>query len=120
MNEKEIVELIKQMSGAETISKDGIYTNEGSPSWKAYRNAQRLTDTSAIPILNSLLGRSKDRDTREHIYFILGKIGENSGDRRVVTVLLQSLEEETNKYLKERILDQLAGQKNVEECSLIC
>ncbi|MDQ0483978.1 HEAT repeat domain-containing protein [Guptibacillus hwajinpoensis] len=114
MNEKEVVELIKQMSGAETISKDGIYTNEGSPSWKAYRNAERLTDVSAIPILNSLLGESKDRETRENIYFILGKIGENTGDKRVVTVLLQSLEEETNKYLKGRILDQLAGQKNVE------
>jgi HEAT repeat protein len=121
VDEKELLELIKQMSESDSIynEKDGYYTNEGSPSWNARRKAEQLTDTSVIPFLNNLLEKSKDRATRENIYFILGKIGENTGDERVVDILLKWLEKETNKCAIESILKRIAEQKNVKDCSTI-
>lgn len=121
MDEKDLLELIKQMSESDSIynEKEGYYTNEGSPSWNARRKAEQLTDTSVIPFLNNLLEKSKDREIRENIYFILGKIGENTGDERVVDILLIWLEKETNKFTLESILRRIAEQKNVKDCSTI-
>ncbi|WP_437833805.1 hypothetical protein ACQRXC_22890 (plasmid) [Niallia taxi] len=38
MNKKELLDLINEMDGEDTIYKeeDGTYTNEGAPSWNAY------------------------------------------------------------------------------------
>ncbi|XEC95981.1 HEAT repeat domain-containing protein [Paenibacillus tarimensis] len=121
MDQKELLELIKQMSEADTIydEKEGYYTNEGSPAWIARRKAEKLTDSSVIPFLAQLLEKCKDKETRENIYFILGKIGENTGDSRVADSLLKWLETETNKYTLQHILNQIAEQKNIQDCSPI-
>lgn len=121
MDENDLLELIKQMSEADSIynEKEGYYTNEGSPSWIATRKAEQLTDTGMIPFLNNLLEKSMDSETRGNIYFILGKIGENTGDERVVTILLKRLKVETNKYMLETILEQIADQKEVLDYSPI-
>ncbi|SMQ81000.1 HEAT repeat-containing protein [Bacillus sp. OV166] len=119
MDEKELLELIKQMSETDTIYKEGYYTSEDSPSWNAYRKAEQLTDANLIPFLNNLLEKSKDRETRKDIYFILGKIGKNTGDKRISTSLIKWLETETNKYLLEEILNRIAEQRNIQECSPI-
>ena len=76
MDEKELLDLIKQMSDFDSIydEKEGYYTSEGSPAWIATRKAEQLTDTSIIPFLNNLLEKNYDKETRGNIYFILGKI----------------------------------------------
>lgn len=121
MDQKELLELIKQMSEADSIynEKNGYYTSEGSPAWIARRKAEQLTDTSVIPFLNNLLKKSKDKETRGNIYFILGKIGENTGDSRVADILLKRLDIETNKYTLHQILNQIAEQRNIQDCSPI-
>ncbi|WP_419880536.1 HEAT repeat domain-containing protein [Peribacillus sp. B-H-3] len=121
MVEKELLDLIKEMSGSDTIynESEGYYTSEGSPSWIAFRRAEQLTDVDNISFLNNLLENSKDRKTRENVYFILGKIGTNTGDRRVADILLKRLEKETNKYSIEEILSRIAEQRNVKDCSPI-
>ncbi|USK68530.1 HEAT repeat domain-containing protein [Peribacillus asahii] len=122
MDEKELLELIKQMSSDEIElvydKKMKLYVSEG-PSWNAYRKAEQLTDITVIPFLNNLLEKIKDKKVRDNIYFILGKIGENTGDERVVNILLKRLEVETNKYTLETILDQIANQKDVPDYSPI-
>lgn len=121
MDQKELLELIKQMSEADSIydEKKGYYTSEGSPAWIARRKAEQLTDSSVIPFLTHLLEKSKDKEIRGNIYFILGKIGENTGDRRVADCLLKWLDTETNKYTLQQILNQIAEQRNIQDCSPI-
>jgi HEAT repeat protein len=117
VDENNLLELIKQMSESDSIynEKEGYSTNEGSPSWNAFRKAEQLTDTTVIPFLKNLLEKSKDRETRENIYFTFGKIGVNTGDKRVVDILLKRLEVETNKYTLEMILDRIAEQEDVSD-----
>ncbi|MEC2074869.1 HEAT repeat domain-containing protein [Metabacillus fastidiosus] len=119
MNEKELIKLIEQMSEAGLIynEEEEYYTNEGAPSWNAVRKAEQLEDTSFIPFLNDLLEKSKDIEMRKNIYFILGKIGNNTGDERVVNILLKCLEVEMNKYILESVLDGIADQKNIPDYS---
>ncbi|PGM49019.1 HEAT repeat domain-containing protein [Bacillus sp. AFS053548] len=114
MDEKELLNLIQKMADK------GSYTSsDDSPSWHAYRKAEQITDTSVIPFLNNLLEKSKDKDIRNNIYFILGKIGGNTGDERVVQILLKSLERETDKYVLSSVLERISEQKIVKDCSTI-
>ncbi|MGE7771398.1 HEAT repeat domain-containing protein [Viridibacillus arvi] len=114
MVERELLKLIEKMADR------GSYTSsEDSPSWNAYRKAREITDISVIPFLNNLLEKSKDREIRDGIYFILGKIGENTGDERVVEILLKWLEKETDKYTLSSVLGRISEQKIVKECSAI-
>ncbi|MCM3317311.1 HEAT repeat domain-containing protein [Rummeliibacillus stabekisii] len=119
MTEKELLNLINDMASDEHIYKEESFTNEDSPSWLAYRQAEELEDITMIPYLANLLEKTKDRETRMHIYFILGKIGTNTEERHVADILLKGLETETNKYVLEQILNALAEQRNVEEYSTI-
>jgi hypothetical protein len=83
MVEKELLELINQMSAVDSIydEKEGYYTNEGSPAWNATRIAESLKDTTFIPFLSDLLEKSKNETIKRDIYFTLGKIGVNTGDK---------------------------------------
>ncbi|MGK7379738.1 HEAT repeat domain-containing protein [Planococcus sp. 1R117A] len=121
MNEKDLLELIKQMSATDFIvdERDGSYTSEDSPSWKAYRKAEQLNDPTVLPFLDALLERSKHADLRRNIYFILEKIGENTGDERTTAILLKWLEKERDRYALESILRGIAEQKNLIDCSTV-
>ncbi|WP_366816512.1 hypothetical protein, partial [Streptomyces sp. NPDC013433] len=90
VNEIELLNIINDMNGANTIynEMDGTYSSKGSPSWNAYQKARSLTDTSYISFLSDLLEKSKKESIKRNIYFMLGKIGENTGDKRVVEILL--------------------------------
>jgi len=121
MDEKELLELINEMSGVDSIydEKEGYYTSEGSPAWNATRIVEKLTDTTFIPFLCDLLEKSKNETIKSDIYFTLGKIGVNTGDRRVADILLKRLEAETNKYTLEMILERIAEQEDVPDCLAI-
>lgn len=51
MSEKELLELIKKMSERDN------YSSDESPSFKAYRKAEQLTDVHHISFLQSLLNK---------------------------------------------------------------
>lgn len=118
MDEKELLDLINEMSGVDSVydEKEGYYTNEGSPAWNATRIAEKLTDTTFIPFLYDLLEKSKNETIKRDIYFTLGKIGVNTGDKRVADILLKRLGAETNKYTLEMILERIAEQEDVPDC----
>ncbi len=121
MNKKELLDLINEMDGEDTIYKeeDGTYTNEGAPSWNAYEKVWELTDTTYISYLIDMLKTSKKESLKSNIYFALGKIGVNTGDKRVVDILLKQIDKETNKHTLERILMSIEEQAVIPEASSI-
>lgn len=122
MNNQQLLELLYQMSGQELMYRENerSWTNEGTPAWNATRTAESLTDTAVIPFLRRLLEEnSKEESFKRNIYFMLGQIGSNTGDTRVVDVLIERLDMETNKYTLSSILDQIAEQDKVPECTPI-
>lgn len=112
MDEKQLLDLIKVMSIEETYS-----SSDESPSFQAHRIAEKITEVTHIPFLYSLLEKSKDKEIRSSIYFILRKIGENTGDKRVFDILFQRLQVETDNYLLMTILEGIDEQEHVvEDC----
>lgn len=118
VNERELLSIINEMDGPDTIYNEmqGVYTSEGSPSSIAYNKARSLTDTTLISFLSDLLEKSKKESIKRNIYFILGKIGENTGDKRVVEILLQRIGIETNKYTLDTILERIEEQEVIPDC----
>ncbi|UPO89990.1 HEAT repeat domain-containing protein [Niallia sp. Man26] len=118
VNERELLSIIREMDGPGTIYNEmqGVYTSEGSPSSIAYNKARSLTDTTLISFLSDLLEKSKKESIKRNIYFILGKIGENTGDKRVVEILLQRIGIETNKYTLDTILERIEEQEVIPDC----
>ncbi|MGI2326860.1 hypothetical protein [Planococcus sp. YIM B11945] len=96
MNEKDLVEMIKQMSEKDSLENEGEkgYINDDTLSWNAHRKAEQLSDPNVIPFLDDLLEKSKNGEIRRKIYYILGKIGKNTGNKYAVNVLLKWLEKE--------------------------
>lgn len=113
------MELIYDMSGEDRVhhENEGYSTNIGSVAWNTTRKAEKLTNTSFIPFLATQLEKIKNETIKRDIYFTLGKIGENTGDKRVVGILLKRLEVETNKYTLEMILDRIYDQEEVPDCT---
>ncbi len=118
VNERELLSIINEMDGPDTIYNEmqGVYTSEGSPSSIAYNKARSFTDTTLISFLSDLLEKSKKESIKRNIYFILGKIGENTGDKRVVEILLQRIGIETNKYTLDTILERIEEQEVIPDC----
>lgn len=46
-----------------------------------------------LPILNTLLDKVKQVEQKQHLYFMIGTIGRNSGDVRAGMLLLEKLEQ---------------------------
>lgn len=121
MNEQQLLNLLNEMAGDGLvyIEEKGYSTSEGAPAWNATRKAEKLDHIALIPILCNLLEKAKKETLKQDIYFVLGNIGVNTGDPRVVHILLKRLEAEKNKYTLDSILSQLAKQKEVSNCAPI-
>ncbi|TRZ40222.1 HEAT repeat domain-containing protein [Niallia circulans] len=121
MNQIQLQYLINEMDGADTIynEADGTYTSEGAPSWNAYRKAEALTDTNCISYLIDMFKTSNKESVKRNIYFALGCLGANTGDKRVVDFLLKQLDKETNKHTLERILMSIEEQEVIPDAASI-
>lgn len=121
MNKDELIALAEQMSIDEYVYDEelGHYTSEGSPSDLAYEIARRFQDVQMFPVLMDLLEQTKRLDMKQYFYFMLGTIGTNTGDLRVVDLLLERLAQETKPTLIVDILDELAKQEQVDDAAAI-
>lgn len=54
------------------------------------------------------MAQERDRRTRSALYFIIGKIGLNTGSERCLEFLIGRLGHESNKYVAATILDRIA------------
>ena len=79
-----------------------------SVSFAAHREAEQLTDASIVDELAEAVRRLKPAQ-RSGCYFIIGKVGRNSGEERCAAILLDLLPSETSKYNLASLLDGVAG-----------
>jgi len=121
MKDDEILYLVEQMSEEAYLYHEELkcYTNEGSPSDLAYERVRQLKDANMLPILNTLLDKVKQAEQKEHLYFMIGTIGVNSGDVRAGMLLLEKLEQETKPILLESILEEIAKQQCIPDTERI-
>lgn len=106
MNKEDLKNLINRMSAVEET-----YNSEDTVSWKATREAENLTDTALLPILEEIItenAKPKGRHIRNEAYFIYGKILKNSFDRNGCVFFINRLTVETDKYILSGMLDRLA------------
>lgn len=121
MKDDEILYLVEQMSDEEYLYHEEVkcYTNEGSPSDLAYERVHHFRDANMLPRLNTLLDKVKQAEQKQHLYFMIGTIGENSGDVRAGMLLLEKLEQETKPSLLESILEEIAKQRCIHNTERI-
>lgn len=121
MKDDEILYLVEQMSEEKYFYQEEskCYTNEGSPSDTAYEKVRHFRDANMLPRLNVLLDKVKQAEQKQHLYFMIGTIGENSGDVRAGMLLLEKLEQETKPSLLESILEEIAKQRCIHNTERI-
>ncbi len=121
MKDDEILYLVEQMSEEKYFYQEEskCYTNEGSPSDTAYEKVRHFRDANMLPRLNTLLDKVKQAEQKQHLYFMIGTIGENSGDVRAGMLLLEKLEQETKPSLLESILEEIAKQRCIHNTERI-
>ncbi|WP_312066797.1 HEAT repeat domain-containing protein [Exiguobacterium sp.] len=121
MKDDEILYLVEQMSEEKYFYQEEskCYTNEGSSSDTAYEKVRHFRDANMLPRLNTLLDKVKQAEQKQHLYFMIGTIGENSGDVRAGVLLLEKLEQETKPSLLESILEEIAKQRCIHNTERI-
>ncbi|WP_368914384.1 HEAT repeat domain-containing protein [Exiguobacterium acetylicum] len=121
MKDDEILYLVEQMSEEKYFYQEEskCYTNEGSSSDTAYEKVRHFRDANMLPRLNTLLDKVKQAEQKQHLYFMIGTIGENSGDVRAGMLLLEKLEQETKPSLLESILEEIAKQQCIYDTEQI-
>lgn len=121
MKDDEILYLVEQMSEEKYFYQEEskCYTNEGSSSDTAYEKVRHFRDANMLPRLNTLLDKVKQAEQKQHLYFMIGTIGENSGDVRAGMLLLEKLEQETKPSLLESILEEIAKQRCIHNTERI-
>lgn len=103
MDKKDLKNLIDRMTAVEET-----HNSEDTVSWKATREAENLTDTALLPILEEIItenDKPKGRHIRNEAYFIYGKILKNSFDRAGCVFFIKRLTAETDKYILSGMLD---------------
>lgn len=89
---------------------DANTTKTGSEtiSWKAFREAERITDESYISELIGFIDKEKNKKKRDKAYFILFKIAKSTDNLEATQFLIFRIEKETDKYILMSVLDGLA------------
>lgn len=101
-----ILSLISRMNTPEDIS-----TSHNSVRWRAYREAEQISDVTYLPVLENIIcehNRPSDKKTRNSAYFILGKIIKNRFNVSACKFLICRLSIEKDKYILSNMLDRLA------------
>ena len=104
-NEEQLKDLIKRMCNEDDCSENSI-------SWQAYREAEKLSNKSFLPLLyNTIIENQKntkrDKTIRKSVYFIISSILKNSSDEIGCKFLIDRLDVETDKYILEHLLGYL-------------
>ena len=84
------------------------YDSSKTISWKALREAEKVSNIDFIPQLISFIDKEKDKKKRDKAYFLLGHIGKNTNDRTALNYLIHRVDKETDKYIISSLLDRIA------------
>ena len=83
------------------------YDSSMTISWKAFREAEKLSEISFIPQLIEFIDNEKDKKKRDHAYFILGQIAKNTNDITATKYLISRIDKEDDKYVISSLLDSI-------------
>lgn len=100
----EIINLVDRMTVAEDYS-----NSLDSIAWGAYRDAETLADERYIPVLKELVLAETEKNRRDALYFILGKLGERLGSSEAVSFLIERLPAENDKDILRNLLEKIAA-----------
>ena len=108
MTKGQLEELIERMCVEEKCA-----SSDESIRWHACREAEKISDSSLFPILQEFISlnsedNKKDKKIRRAIYFIIGKMLQNSFDENLCKFLIERLNIENDKYALSEILDLLS------------
>jgi HEAT repeat protein len=77
-------------------------------SWKALREAEKITNRDFIEQLQTFIDSEKDKEKRDKAYFALGHIAKNVDDKNTSQFFINRLDKETDKYVIASMLTVLA------------
>ena len=106
MGKDRLLELIAKIN---TTDEHFIVSTE-TTSWKAYREAETLTDPGLFPLLQEIIeehdGKNKDEcEIRKAAYFIFGHLMQVSFEEDACAFFLRRLNTETDEYILGDMLD---------------
>lgn len=109
MNKTQLENLIKRMN---TPFEPEIKVSREMESWKARREAEKLSDTALLPVLEQIIDEHRgesdgERELRRDARFIYAKILSNNFDEKGFLFLLNELFTETDYWTIESILTNI-------------
>ncbi|MDE6718885.1 MAG: hypothetical protein K2J68_03410 [Treponemataceae bacterium] len=109
MNKAQLEKLIERMSVPDNSE---IKDSSEQESWKAYREAEKISDRTLLPLLEQIITEHRgeemyDCEIRENARFIYAKIIENNFDKKGFLFLLNELFNETDDWAIDGILDDI-------------
>jgi HEAT repeat protein len=111
---KYLVELISRM----TVSEKRCLNSDESICWRAYREAETLSDASMVDELADYVAHEKDKKRRRAAYFILGELGQKVRSLDCASILISRLQREENKYVLSSLLDAVRGVSKPRDLDL--
>jgi uncharacterized membrane protein YheB (UPF0754 family) len=103
-----INELINRMLDKSDQEMVAGYDSSKTISWKALREAETLTNFSFIDTIIDNIISEKNKNRRNYMYFIVGRICENKPYQRGLEFLIDQIDKETDKYIISGILDRIS------------
>lgn len=97
---------------------EGYVSSEDIPSWKACREAEKLTNESYIPQLIGYIEQQKDDKKRSDAYFVLGKICENTGNKEGIQFVIDRAYTEISSIYFSNIMNSIRCAKKPMEINL--
>lgn len=83
------------------------YDSSKTISWKALREAEKLTDINFIPQLIRFIDNERNKEKRRKAYFILGHVAKNTEDITAIKYLISRIDKETNADVLCSLLDRV-------------
>lgn len=83
------------------------YESDKTITWKALREAEKLSDHKYIDNIIENIDTEKDKKRRDYMYFIVGKNCENKPYQKGLEFLIDRLYKETDKYIISAMLNRI-------------
>ncbi len=113
-----LTDLLERMLDS-TLFPEGSFSSADSVSWKAYREAETLTNEAYIPQLMSFLSSEKNDEKRKKAYFILGKIAENTENNEALQFIIDRIDIENNNSVLNNLFSSLKSIKKPENIDIL-
>jgi HEAT repeat protein len=103
-----LIELIDRMNDDSDHNIEKGYNSADTISWKATREAEKISTIDFIEQLQNYIKIEKDKKKRDKAYFIIANIAKNTNDQHTAGFLIQRLKNEKDKYIISSLLYNLS------------